>query len=107
MKKKIYLSFVLIIAAIPLLWAGYVQAQKTAPGRPAWEYKLLVYIIEGQKVTLYEDARPLPAGSTPIVRSNELGSQGWEMVGTTGVNDVYSSGLTHINTYSYWFKRPK
>ena len=50
----------------------------------AWEYKTLVFSIDGRKLTLHEDNVQLPGGATPVSRAPELGAQGWELVSATG-----------------------
>lgn len=102
--KKIYLSLVIVAFLCMAGWAGYAQTQPSNTARQKFEYKLLVYVIDGRSVTLFEDAKPLPAGSVPIVRSNELGAQGWELIAVTATDVVANQ---RSNTYSYWFKRPK
>ena len=96
--------------------ATQAQVQSTAAVRQAWEYKTFIYEIEGQRTTLYEDSRQMPAGTTPVSRAPELGAQGWELVAIaimptsflesmsgTGSKSTFATKLVYI----YWFKRPK
>lgn len=102
-----------------ILLGGYMshaQVQSTAAARQAWEYKTFVFEIDGQRTTLYEDSRQLPAGATPVNRAPELGAQGWELVAITSMptsflESVSGTGSKSIFatkiTYVYWFKRPR
>ena len=75
--------------------SAQAQLQRSGPARQAWEYKSLVFVVDGSRTTLYEDAKMVPG--TPVTRMPELGSQGWELVSVAADN----------STYAYWLKRPK
>ncbi|MGQ0543484.1 MAG: hypothetical protein ACT4O9_16835 [Blastocatellia bacterium] len=114
--KKRY-SMLVIVGLI--LWGGcltHAQVQSITASRQAWEYKTFIFEIDGQKTTLYEDGRQLPATATPVNRAPELGAQGWELVSITSMPTAFLESVSAIGsksifatklTYVYWFKRPK
>jgi len=95
MKNRLYLSLLLTVLLCVVGWNVQAQLQRSGPARQAWEYKSLVFVIDGSRTTLYEDAKMVPG--TPVTRMPELGSQGWELVSIAADN----------SNYAYWLKRPK
>ena len=95
MKNRLYLSLLLAILLCVVGWNVQAQLQRSSSARQAWEYKSLVFVVDGSRTTLYEDAKTVPG--TPLTRMPELGAQGWELVSMAADN----------STYAYWLKRPK
>ena len=101
MKNRLYLSLLLAVLLSLVGWNVQAQLQRSDPARQAWEYKSLVFVIDGSRTTLYEDAKTVPG--TPVTRMPELGAQGWELVSVAAT----SAPNTYISTFVYWLKRPK
>ena len=106
MKKRLYLSLVIVAFMCLVGWTVQAQLQRSGPARQAWEYKSLVLVVQvsaaGSQNTLYEDGKTV--SGTPVTRMPELGAQGWELV---SVAATLSPGNTDTSTYVYWLKRPK
>jgi hypothetical protein len=102
MKRNLYLSLIALGSASMIGWAVHAQSQRSVPARQAWEYKSLVFIIEGSK-----DGNVRGGSATPVARAPELGDQGWELVSVAGTSESSEVRRTTTTTYAYWFKRPK
>jgi hypothetical protein len=107
MSNKRVLPLIVAALVVTLLFLGVwtKRGQGGAAVRQPWEYKLLTYVDEGTKTTLFEDGRQVPG--QPVSRVPELGSQGWELVAVAAVPWTSGGGGTAFFRYSYWFKRPK
>jgi len=92
MNKKLYVAalFIVIISMVAgaLIASAFVTAQSSrsqaAAGQassniPKWEYE----IVSGYPTS----------GGTPIGRLNQLGQQGYEVVGFTATNDQFGNQL--------------
>ncbi len=101
MKNRFYLSSALVALFCLAAWTTHAQLQRSNAARQNWEYKLLVFSIDGPRTILYEDGKQLPGAPTPITKSGELGAQGWELI---SVSAVSHGNYLH---YAYWFKRAK
>jgi hypothetical protein len=82
MKNRLYLSLAVVALLCLAGWTGY--AQRSYPVRQAWEYKFILRDGgPGNWVAWREDGKELPKPVDMIVKSHELGSQGWELVTVT------------------------
>jgi hypothetical protein len=95
MKNRLYLSLLLAVLLCVVGWNVKAELQRSGPARQAWEYKALVFVVQGSASTMYEDGKMVPG--TPITRMPELGAQGWELVAIAADN----------STTAFWLKRPK
>lgn len=79
MKKKLYLSLVIVALLCVVGWSGYAEGQRSSPGRQTWEY-------------LGDDER---VGGTENLQRllNRRATEGWEFV--------------QIGEGSIIFKRPR
>jgi len=86
MKNRFYLPLIACLLAGIVVWTAHAQEQRHAPVRPAWDYKICLYVtgaIRGGEVPpdeFYEDGKKavLPPGG-PLARLKELGDEGWEL----------------------------
>jgi hypothetical protein len=91
MKNKLFWSLVLImLMSLSAWWSAHAELQKTTHPLQVWEY---------QEVEL--DAR---IEATP--KLNQLGGQGWELVGVTSSCPSSPSTLLPCRYWAY-FKRPR
>ena len=109
MKKRLYLSLVIVAFVCLVGWTVQAQLQKSGPARQAWEYKSLVLVVQasaaGPQNTLYEDGKTV--AGTPVTRIPELGAQGWELVSVAATLSQSRTSISDTSTYVYWLKRPK
>lgn len=85
MKAKTVSILVIVVLLCLIVWPGY--GQKESSTKTTWEYKELSNITITEKTL------------------NELGSQGWELVGIAeNISLTNGSGYSHP---SYYFKRVK
>lgn len=105
MKNRLYLLLLLTVLLCLVGWTVQAQLQRSGPARQAWEYKSLVFVIQGSQTTLFEDAKAVPG--TPVTRMPELGAQGWELFSVAATLSPGSPGNNDISTFVFWLKRPK
>lgn len=99
----------ILMAAIVCL--AFIVAQGQIPrgsaARQAWEYKSLVFTIDGVgRESFFEDGSKVAGGLVPIARIPELGNQGWELISVAATDRTTGTGAS-VLTYTYWLKRPK
>jgi hypothetical protein len=104
MKTRIGLAHVLLTALVAaVVSVGWSQSSHGQAAR-GWDYKALSLDKNG----LVEDGQP--RAGTPRPRLQELGQQGWELVGMTStVTGSETAGYYVSNNviYTYWLKRPR
>jgi hypothetical protein len=124
MKNRHYLSLVVVALSCLAAWTVHAQLQRSSPVRPTWEYKSIVLtrgIDNAAWTGRFEDGKAIPGPFEAILKSKELGDQGWELVSVTpissyahaGYKDIKPSGYTtpswagYTDGLVYWFKRPR
>lgn len=106
MKNRFYFWLPVFVVLCLAGWTVNAQLQKSGSARQAWEYKSMVFAIDGfGRQTLYEDGKQVPGSVVPITRAPELGAQGWELVSVAATDRTISGGS--VATFTYWFIRPK
>ena len=108
MKNGLYLSIVLVVVVLCVaLLMGYGQGGSAV--RQTWEHKSIVIITPARSDwTWAEEGKDLPGAPNMIVKSKELGEQGWELVSVTSTSWIYDANHNGRTSHlTYWFKRLK
>ena len=112
MKKRVYLSLVVVALLCVVGWTAHAQLQKSISARQAWEYKAILISNFEAPGNWFEDGRQLAGVANMQTKSKELGDQGWELVSVTPMSSMTSIGgegtIGGVTTgMIFWFKRPK
>ena len=123
MKTDAYTKLVLTVMAIvlvsnalkPVLNPETASAQGTAGkqaptvARTNWEYKMITVSnpTEDSIISWGEDGEALPKPVQYLVKAEELGAQGWELVSFTPLSHPVSGPGGRTTNYAFVYKRQK
>jgi len=122
MKNKSYVLWVLVGFVCLAGWIASGQVRSAGSARRAWEYKTILRSRGWQAARLaenenfsrptdwavFEDGKKLSASVDLLVRLNELGAEGWELVSDTPRSSFVGDGAAGFTSEEVWIlKRPK